>query len=141
MVEKISTHEGKWETWEARFVHMEADLEKTKEEVVFLKSALSKVENLPKNLGEITSDIVSTKKNFDDLSSKAETMNSKLNEAAVLTEEFNKVKAASEANTSRIDKILKDEKILNLLISNLPDNIQNIHGFTNFAYHELNVER
>ena len=60
--------------------------------------------------------------------------------ACFCKEEFQRVKTNGEHNSNRLDKIQKDDKMLNLLLSNLPVHIQNIHGFQNFAYHNLNVE-
>ena len=46
------------------------------------------------------------------------------------------------ARKTHLDLILfrKDDKMMNLLLSNLSIHLQNIQGFSNFAFNELNVE-
>ena len=100
----------------------------------------TKIEGIPEDLDKLGKTFQEDKNKFEELSGKAETMIAKIESTAVQPDKFNKVKTQGEGNTNRIDKIQRQDKMLNLLITNLPSDVHNLTGFSNFAYHVLNVE-
>ena len=97
------------------------------------------LDNIPGDLTELGNEITAKKQGLEELIGKAEKMIENLNSNPVNSDEFDKVKAKGEENTERLDKIQKEDKMLNLLLANLPASVQSIQGFTNFAYNALNV--
>ena len=100
---------------------------------------MNKIENIP-DLTKLNSDIEAKTIELNNLLEKAENMLEKIKDNPIQSDEFNKVKKTGEENSNRLDKIQRDEKMLNLLLSNLPPGLQTIHGFGNFAYNKLNME-
>ena len=99
-----------------------------------------KIEKFPSDVKGYEEEMSKNQARFDELSTKAEIMIEKMEKSTIPNEEFEKVKSTGMENTSRLDKMQKAEKMMNLLISNLPPNTQTIMGFGYYAYHELNVK-
>ena len=137
LASRIKTTEDRCDEWEQKSLRI---TEKLTSHETKLASINEKFEKLPEMMNNHEEEISKQQAKFDELSSKAEKMMDKMEKAAISTEEFEKVKSTGEQNTGRLDKKEKEEKMMNLLISNLPPNTQSISGFGNFAYHELNVE-
>ena len=115
-------------------------MEEAKKNIGRFEEGIVKLNSLPPDFAKLNDELVAKKADLEELMNKAATLIEKLSNGECQNDELQKVKTNTEANTTRLDKIQKEEKMMNLLLSNLPPVLQNIQGFVQFAYNELNVE-
>ena len=140
LAEKFTKNSQEVETWGSKIKELETDVANAKENIKIFEEGMSKLKERPENFASLNDELAAKKIELDELMSKATKLIEKIEHGNIDSQEINKIKMTGEANTVRLDKIQKDEKMLNLLLSNLPPVLQSIQGFSQFAYNELNVE-
>ena len=132
---KIDESKSRTEEWNEKIYEIENKLINTEKDITTLQGGMNKIENIP-DLTKLNSDLEAKSIEQNILLEKAENMLEKIKDNPIQSDEFNKVKTTREESSNRLDKIHCDEKMLNLLLSNLPPGLQTIQGFGNFAYNE-----
>ena len=128
MDSRLKTTEERADSWEHRLAKIENNLASNNE-----KDRMNeKVDSIPVDLTTIGKDFEKEKVKINELATKAEKVIEKVEKSSVQSEGFERVKSTGVQNSNRLDKIQKDDKMLNLLLSNLLPNIQNITGFARF---------
>ena len=75
----------------------------------------------------LSDELLAKKTYLEELSNKAEVMIDQIKDGGVQKSDFDKVKIAEQENTNRLDKIQKDDKMLNLLLSRASRDFKTLH--------------
>ena len=138
--EKINTMDERLSSYEERLKELEFAMGKAACNSNEIKERIRSMGTTPEDYAKINKEIELKRENLVDLSTRAENLMKNLKDGMVTKEEFEKIRKVGVENTNRLDRVQKEDKMLNLLFANLPSNLHNIQGFGNFAYNELNVE-
>ena len=138
--EKTQTMGDRISSWDERLEELEAAMKKAVDDCDMVKQNMKTMGSTPADYAQLTKDIEMKRTSLIELSTTAEKLMDKMKDGMVEKNEFERVRSVGAENTNRLDRMQKEDKMLNLLFANLPANLHNIHGFANFAYNELNVE-
>ena len=130
----------KLNSYEKRLKELEFAMGKAVNDFDKIKDNMKLRSTTPHDYAELNNDIERKRKELTDLSTRAETILETIKDETIAKDDFEQVRLAGIENTNRLDKIQKEDKMLNLLFANLPVGLHTIQGFGNFAYNELNVE-
>ena len=131
---------SQFETWQSKITDLESTMKEAKLNISQLEEKMTRLNSLPPDLEKLNEEMADKKDGLQDLMVKAESLIEKLSNGETQNADFDRVKSNTESNTICLDKIQKDEKMMNLLVSNLPPALQTIQGFGQFALNEFNVE-
>ena len=138
--ERTQTLGDRVSSWDVRLKELEAAMRKAVGDCENVKENMKSMSTTADDYAKLTKDIEAKRAGLIELSTTAEKLMDKMKDGMIEKDEFEKVRTIGVENANRLDRMQKEDKMLNLLFANLPANLHNIQGFANFAYQELNVE-
>ena len=131
-----TTNEGR----DKKISELEKIIMQTGQEMEKIKKTMIKIQKNKPNLAELGEEMNMRKNELEQVSEKVEKLIEEMNKNRANEEEIEKIKTKGEEISERIDRIQKEDNMMNLLMANLPPQLQTIQGFAGFSFNELNVE-